>query len=130
MEKDFDGWSREKKRVHERKDGKFFHEREIWWCSLGVNVGYEEDGKNEQYERPILVVKKFNRDVLWALPLTRTTKDNQYYYRLLQGDEQDSAVILSQLRLLSSKRLNRRLRKISLAQFKEIVEAISAFLPR
>ncbi len=30
------------------------------WCSIGINVGDEEDGKNELYERPVLVIKKFN----------------------------------------------------------------------
>jgi len=25
-----------------------FSEREIWWCSVGVNVGHEADSKHEQ----------------------------------------------------------------------------------
>ena len=129
MQKDFDGWNREKKRVHERSDRKFFHEREIWWCSLGVNIGYEEDGKNELHERPVLVIKKFNRTVLWVLPLTRARKENQFYHRLVQGEEQDSVAILSQLRLISSKRLNRKMRKISPEQFASIVKAVGLFLP-
>ena len=48
-----------------------FHEREIWWCALGVNVGSEQDGVAKTYEPPILVIKNFNGQVLWAVPLTR-----------------------------------------------------------
>ena len=128
MEKDFDAWNERKKQINETDTEKLFHEREIWWCSFGVNIGYEEDGKNDLYERPALILKKFNRDVLWVLPLTRTEKRNRYYYRLVQGEEDDSAVILSQLRLISSKRLNRRMRKISPDEFGEILRYIQALL--
>lgn len=129
VDKDFDRWNEQKKHIHEKPTGKFFHEQEMWWCSLGLNIGYEEDGKNQLYERPVLVIKKFNRDMLWVLPLTRTQKENRYYVRLRQGDEEDSAVILSQLRLISSKRLNRRVRKLAPEQFVDIVHAIKTLFP-
>src|SRR5262249_38516740 len=103
MQKDFDTWNERKKKLHNEKKNVFFHEREIWWCSLGLNIGYEQDGANELFERPVLVVKKFNRDVLWVLPLTRTDKKNCYYFPISVGEE-SSVVILSQLRLISSKR--------------------------
>ena len=41
MEKDFDGWNETKKQIHGRHDAPFYHERELWWCTLGVNVGFE-----------------------------------------------------------------------------------------
>ena len=50
------------------------HEREIWWCSLGVNVGHEEDGKNEQFERPALILKKWSNKTVIILPMTTKTK--------------------------------------------------------
>ena len=45
MEKDFDGWNKEKKNVNNNGTQKLFHEREIWWASFGVNIGREQDGK-------------------------------------------------------------------------------------
>ncbi len=39
----------------------YFNEREIWWAHLGVNVGYEQDGKNDNFERPVLIIKKFGK---------------------------------------------------------------------
>ena len=49
--KDFDKWNELKKKLHVRQERLLFHEREIWWCSLGVNIGFEENGKNEKTNR-------------------------------------------------------------------------------
>lgn len=128
--KDFDKWNKQKKKLHMHERAVLFHEREIWWCSLGVNVGFEQDGANELFERPVLIVKKFNRDVLWVLPLTRSEKKNKYHFPLAQNQERNSMVILSQLRLISAKRLQRRMHKLPWKQFQEIVEAVLQFFPR
>ncbi len=129
MHKYFDEWNLEKKKIHVRDEQTLFHEREIWWCALGVNIGFEQDGTNDHFERPMLVVKKFNQDVLWALPLTHSKKTNQYYYRLGQSEEKDSMVILSQLRLISSNRLLRKMRMIPKEEFKEIIKRTKQFFP-
>ncbi|MFH1129336.1 MAG: type II toxin-antitoxin system PemK/MazF family toxin [Patescibacteria group bacterium] len=126
--KDFDKWNELKKELHFRNEEILFHEREIWWCSLGLNVGFEEDGKNKNFERPILIIKKFNRNVLWILPLTRSQRTGDYYYRITQGDEDDSVVILSQLRLISSKRLLRKMRMLEKVEFDDILNKIGGFL--
>ncbi len=128
--KDFDKWNELKKKLHISEKAKdfYFREREIWWCSLGLNIGFEQDGKNDLFERPVLVIKKFNRYVLWILPLTRSQKTGGYYYRIAQGDEDDSVVILSQLRLISSKRLLRKMRMIKKSEFKDITNKVEEFL--
>jgi mRNA interferase MazF len=61
MKKDFRKWHFRKKLVHESKNIPYFYEREIWWCSIGLNVGYEQDGKNDNFERPVLVLKKIQQ---------------------------------------------------------------------
>ncbi|MFA4831449.1 MAG: type II toxin-antitoxin system PemK/MazF family toxin [Patescibacteria group bacterium] len=118
MDKPFDKWNTLKKRIHARQNIPIFHEREIWWCALGVNVGYEQDGKNDLFERPILVLKKFNKDVLLILPLTRSKHQTVFKYDL---GHNDSAVILSQVRLISSRRLLRKMRKMTGWQFREVI---------
>lgn len=129
MQKDFDSWNEQKKKLHARADGVFFHEREVWWCSLGMNIGFEQDGTNELFERPVLVIKKFNRDVLWVLPLTRSEKKDRYYIPITVGDA-SSVVILSQLRLISSKRLQRYMHKLPKKQFEQVVRLVQQFFPR
>ena len=69
--KDFDSWNEEKKSLENvGHDILAFHEREIWWCSIGINLGDEQDGKNELFERPVLILKKFNNKVAWVLPMS------------------------------------------------------------
>jgi hypothetical protein len=47
MQKDFPGWHRHKEQLHAQHQTPTFQEREIWWCSVGVNIGHEMDGKNQ-----------------------------------------------------------------------------------
>jgi hypothetical protein len=64
-------WTKLKIRIHcLEKVPRYFKERGIWWTSLGVNIGHEQNGKNEKFERPVLVLKRFNEYLLWVLPLT------------------------------------------------------------
>jgi hypothetical protein len=56
MQKDFPGWHRQKEQLHAQHHTPTFQEREIWWCSVGVNIGHEMDGKNQFYNRPVLMV--------------------------------------------------------------------------
>ena len=120
MGKDFDKWNGEKKGLEQTGPDELpFHEREIWWCSVGLNLGDEQDGKNELFERPVLVVKKFNRKLAWVLPMSSKEKEGIYYHQL-EHESQKFSVILSQLRLLSVKRFRRFIRKISPEQFTEI----------
>lgn len=123
MQKDFDSWNQRKKIIHQTEFTSFIHEREIWWCSLGFNVGDEEDGKNDNFERPVLVLKKFNRKIVLAVPLTTKIKDSPYYFAFTHEGVR-FAVILSQLKLLSTNRFTRRVRKIDSALFKQIKDKI------
>ena len=68
MEKDFAHWHPLKKQLHERQDVPSFEEREIWWCSIGANIAYEQDGKHAAYHRPVLVVRKFSRHLFLGVP--------------------------------------------------------------
>jgi mRNA interferase MazF len=126
MQKDFDIWNLEKKSL-ERYGRSFLplHEREIWWCSLGLNLGDEQDGKNELFERPVLIFKKFNNRIAWVIPLTTKKKDGPYYAPLHTiGLLKISYLILSQIRLVSVKRFRRRVGRISSVQFKEVQQRL------
>ena len=61
--KDFDNWNIKKKNIHAQKSGPFCHSREVWRCSLGVNVGDEQDGTGECFDRPVVVIRGFNEHI-------------------------------------------------------------------
>jgi|SRR3989344_4132626 len=128
MLKNFDEWNKEKKNLEKTSSEILvFHEREIWWCSIGINLGDEQDGKNELFERPVLVLRKFNNKIAWALPMSTKKKEGVYYHSL-EHEGKTFTVILSQLRLLSVKRFHRFIRKISPHQFNSIKDKMIAIL--
>jgi mRNA interferase MazF len=125
--KDFKTWHDIKTEINDSPRLPSYSEREIWWCSIGTNVGHEEDGKGLYSRRPVLIVKKFNQHVFWGVPLTTQIKDKHYYHRIsFKGVEQ--CVMLSQLRLWESKRLNARMGKLESEQFNPIREKLKSML--
>ncbi len=120
--------------IHNEKIRPFFHEREVWFSSLGENVGFEQDGSGENFMRPVLILKKFNNEVVWALPLTRTDKTGKYYFRISlvaddgKTDDSQSVVILSQIRLVDAKRLQYKIGTVKEDEFIKTKEALVALL--
>ena len=76
MKNDFDIWNDVKKKIQDKKDAKqkFPKEREVWMSSLGKNIGYEQNGSGDQFSRPVLIIKKFNNQMFWAIPLSTKQK--------------------------------------------------------
>lgn len=129
MQKDFDTWNSEKKLVDTKKINRhlYFYAREIWWCSAGLNIGVEVDGKNDNFERPMLIIKKFNADMVWVLPLTTKEKNNKYHHRL-EHETIKSWVILSQIKTISTKRLLRKIGSISEDNLAQVCVKLQNFL--
>ncbi len=113
--KEFDLWNTRKKEIEKSVVERLCHEREVWWCALGVNIGLEQDGKNELFERPVLILKRYNKNLVLILPVTSTEKDNAYYVKIKSA--MASSVILSQIRSIDSKRLLRKAGMISMKEY-------------
>lgn len=48
--KQFDKWNKLKNKVNEKQPEFFVNEREVRYAHLGLNVGYEEDGKGVDFK--------------------------------------------------------------------------------
>ena len=113
--KDFDGWNAQKKRLNAGRVGIEFREGRIYWCAYGANVGIEIDGKNIDFIRPVLVIRKFSKECFWGVPLTTKPKKwfekanariKRFYYRVDdRGDDAVSLLNLTQLRMFDAKRI-------------------------
>jgi hypothetical protein len=119
MKKDFRPWFKLKPLINNRDKNILFNEREVWWCSIGTNVGFETDGKNSLVERPVLVYKKYNKNQFFGFPITSIYKKGKYYSSL-KVKEKNIQVLLSQGRVFDSRRLIRRLSKITNLEFKKV----------
>ena len=114
--KDFNAWNELKIQLEEKSVPVNFHEREIWLAYCGLNLGYEQDGKHERFLRPVVIIKKFNRDTFWGLPLTHAAKEGPYFV-CINFENSVSVVVLSQLKFMDQKRLFRRIGSISDDEF-------------
>ena len=124
MFKSFDVWNQKKKALDADNTNRvYFHEREIWWCSLGVNIGFEQDGKGKDYERPVVILKKFNARCCLVVPLTTAIKTGKYYFQLGEIDKKSTTAILSQLRFIDRKRLINKVGRVSKKEYDEIRKA-------
>ncbi len=99
-------WIYKKININEQhRNVKYIAEGQVFWCSLGENIGYEQNGKGVYFRRPVLIVKKFNNNLFWGVPMSTVIKDNKYYVIVTLQNVKQSALI-SQLRVLDSKRLD------------------------
>jgi mRNA interferase MazF len=118
--KDFDNWNFLKQKINNEKSRPYFHEREIWFCTLGENVGFEQDGRGEEYLRPVVILRKFNNDVCLIIPLTKNQKKGVHYYSFSYKKDFISTAILSQIKLIDSKRLGYKSGDISESDFSSL----------
>lgn len=128
MKKDFNSWNKVKKETHNKGIPPLFSEHEVWWCAVGVNIGSEEDGKGINYLRPVLIARKFNKDIFYGLPITSNIKDDQFHISINSGNIKGS-IILSQMRLIDSKRLSHIMGKITSNELKEIKKKLKSLFP-
>ena len=84
----------------------YFRELQVWWASIGQNIGSEENGKHGDFERPVIVLKKFNPQTFLAVPISTQAKEGAYRLVFINNNARFIAN-LSQMRVLSSKRLLR-----------------------
>ena len=99
---------------------KNFSERDVWFIKMGVNVGYEQDGKGEEFLRPVLFLNKFNKMIFLGIPFTKQIKKEASFYYQFEFKGQNSTAILSQVRLYDAKRLKFRYGKVSQHDFREL----------
>lgn len=128
MQKNFDQWNKYKKNLDKHKVRTFCNEREIWFCHLGANIGFEQDGGSKEFLRPVIILKKFNNQTCWVLPLTKSSKKGLYYFPINFKGDKESRVIMSQIRMIDVKRLKYKAGRIENSKFKEIKNRLIKFL--
>ncbi len=117
---EFDKWNSVKKSIN-NKNIFTFKVREIYWLKLGKNVGFETDGKGEEFLRPVLVFRKFSKDTFIGIPLTTAIKDDMFHYKFcIQSSSKINYATLSQIKLFDASRIKSKLGKISVEDFQNI----------
>ena len=130
MEKDFDRWNTIKKQLaHDVPPPLAFPKNgEVWMCTLGRNLGREQNGGSQDFSRPVLVIKKFNNEMFWIVPLSTKQKPLDFYFNYNDPTGAPVAAVLAQLRLVSTKRLKRRMYQMPDPLFDAVRSAVQRMI--
>ena len=126
--KEYDPWNEKKKILEQSIPKVFCHSREIWWCSLGLNIGKEQDGGGEGYERPVLILKTLSQNTCLVVPLTSSVSQHPFRIPIGNIDGVNSSVILSQVKTVDTRRFSEKIRILEKDVFDVIRKAIKDML--
>ena len=97
-------------------------EGDLWWCAIGENVGIETNGKGQNFTRPVIIVKKFGRFAFFGIPTTTQKREGTWYAQFMHKGIEETA-LLSQARMFSYKRLDRKMGSLDGKDYKTVKEA-------
>jgi mRNA interferase MazF len=117
--KNFDVWNLKKKNA-ESEDKRLYTAREIWWCRLGVNIGFEQDGSGEEFLRPCVIVRGFGPRICMVLPLTTSLSKHPLRVPIGNVDGKMASALLSQLRTIDTRRLVEKIGFLDKEKFDEL----------
>ena len=92
--KQFDKWNKVKQKTELISKRVYFKERDIFWARIGENIGYEQNGKGDEFQRPILIIKKYTNDVFLGVPLSTTLREGNFYFQFSFMKNKKSTALL------------------------------------
>jgi mRNA interferase MazF len=78
---------------------------DIWWASIGENVGSEINGKSKLFSRPVIIFKKLAHGFYFMIPTTTKSKVGSWYVAFRQADR-GMIASLHQARAIDHRRLS------------------------
>ena len=69
--------------------------------------------------RPVVVIKKYNRNLCLIVPTSSKLKENKYYYKIKYKGQYYSALV-SQMRALDAKRFTKKIAELSQKELTEL----------
>ncbi len=114
MEKDFISRAKKKSEIEDSQRTIIVKKRQIWVAYIGVNI-WNESSKNSPYVRPCLIINpKFYWDLVLVWFLTTKYNENlaNTYVKIpknISWLNEDSYLMLNQIKPISKKRLIRKL---------------------
>jgi len=116
-------WFKLKEVISQEKWSIFFYEREVWFMKMWDNVWFEQNWKWKNFRRPVLILRKFDSNIFFWIPLTSKKKKWNYYCDISFNSKwknSNSVCILFQTRAFDRRRLSQRIWIIDKTQFTTI----------
>lgn len=118
--KDFNHWNKKKIQIDGFVEFQHPKEREVWWCSIGVNIGSEVYGKGADYTRPVLVINAEGSESFIGIPLTSNIKSRKYACIIKTDDGVLHTALIYQIRSFDKRRLTERKYILSKEEYSKV----------
>lgn len=125
---EFDKWNKIKKFLDKKEEIIEFYQGNIYFMSIGKNIGYESFGKKELFLRPVLVYKKLSKTTFLGIPLTSKQKEGSYYFSFSYKKDVISTAILNQMRVFDIRRSEYLSGKINKNTYENLEKRVREFI--
>lgn len=111
-----------KEKLHQKQHrAPHVSEGEVWWVSLGENVGSEINGKSDLFSRPVIIYRKLAHGFYFVIPTTSQLKSGSWFVGFLQRGKAMTAC-LHQARAIDYRRLSSKLGTLDDGDFQKVKE--------
>lgn len=124
----YDKWNKLKKKLSTNSKLVHIRNSEIYFISIGQNIGYEAYGKDELFLRPVLVYKKLTHSTFIGIPLTSKPKTGSYYFKFSYKKDKYSYASLNQLKVFDTKRIVYKSGNINKDDFEKLKNQMKEFV--
>ena len=124
----YDRWNSLKKELNKKEEIITFYQGNIYFMSIGQNVGHETYGKKQLFLRPVLVYKKLSKTTFIGIPLTSTPKEGSYYFSFRYKKDKVSTAMLHQMRVFDIRRSEYLSGKINKNIYANLVKKVNEFM--
>lgn len=97
----------------------FVSDGEIWWASIGENVGYEINGKSDRFSRPVIIFKKLARGFYCVIPTTTQQRSGSWFVPFAHHKRECTAC-LQQMRIIDYRRLWSKVGELDDSDFRKV----------
>ena len=124
----YDKWNILKQKLHNKDEIINFYQGNIYFMSIGHNIGSESYGKGNFFLRPVLVYKKLTKTIFLGIPLTSGEKDGSYYFSFRYKKDKTSTAMLNQMRTFDIRRSEYLSGKINKNTYKNLENKLEEFM--
>lgn len=135
MKKDFETWNILKIQINDREvlgeDMQLLYaakKGDMWWCHVGLNVGSEEDGKNAEFERPVVILSKISTFTYLVVPTTSKDRAIKHRVKVRTQDNKFSFALLDQIKIIDMRRLKRRIGTVLIDDYNSVLNELSKMI--
>lgn len=123
--KNFLEWIKLKERLHHQTHKPpLVSERDLWWTSIGENVGSELNGKSDLFSRPVIIFKKLSHGFYFVIPTTSQDKEGSWFVSFGHKRKKMSAC-LHQARAIDYRRLSNKIGQIDTSDYGRVREGFT-----